>query len=61
MATDSGEDKEGSNSEEDNVQEDASDGGDATCHSKTNPNSTGQKEHEVKVDSENDESNVRED
>ena len=60
MATDSGEEKEGCNSEEDSVQEDTSDGGDATCHSTTNPNSTGQKEHEVKVDCEND-GNIRED
>ena len=58
---DSDEKKEGGNSEEDNVQEDTSDGVDATCRSTTNPNSTGQKEHEVKVNSENDEGNVRED
>ena len=58
MATDSGEEKEGCNSEEDNVQEDTSDGGDATCI--TNPNSTCPREHEV-VDSENDEGNIRED
>ena len=60
MAIDSGDKKDGDNSEEGNVQEDTSDGVDATCRSTTNPNSTGQKEHEV-VDSENDEGNVQED
>ena len=60
MTIDSGEEKDDGNCEEDNVQEDTSDGGDATCHSTTNPNSTGQKEHEV-VDNENDEGNIRED
>lgn len=56
---DSGE--EGGKSEEDNVQEDTSDGVDATCRSKTNPNSTVEKEIEVKVDNENDEGNAQED
>ena len=60
MTIDSGGEKDGGNSEEDTVQEDTCDGVDATCRSTTNPNSTGQKEHEV-VDSENDESDVRED
>ena len=60
MTIDSGQEKDGGNSEEGNVQEDTCDGGDATCRSTTNPNSTGQKEHEV-VDSENAESDVRED
>ena len=60
MTIDLGEEKDGGNCEEDNVQDDASYGEDATCRSATNPNSTGQKEHEV-VDSENDEGNIRED
>ena len=60
MTIDSGEEKDGGNGEEGNVQDDTSDGGDAICRSTTNPNSTGQKEHEV-VDSENAESDVRED
>ena len=60
MTIDSGKEKKSGNSEEGNVQEDTSDGEDATCRGTTNPNSTGQKEHEV-VNSENDEGNVRED
>ena len=57
MTTDSDEEEQGGNSEEDIVQEDTSDGVDATCRSTTNPNSTCPREHEV-VDSENAESNV---